>query len=222
MSAADPALATRVLAGTFACGEDVAHAVMHQARFESYPPRAALMSGRERDERVFVLVDGHARMSAFSMDGRLVVIDDFFAGDLFGEGALTGEASSADEVTAVERSEAGIIAAPAMVALMGQYSAVAMAISRLLIARLGALTRKLVEGSTLSATGRIHAELLRLAGDDLRISPAPVNAQLALRVSSTRETVSRTISALVKRGIVAKDGDDLVVVSPHRLEELVY
>lgn len=224
MSAADPALATRILCSTFACDEEVALVVAAKAHFEIYPARSALMSGRSRDERLFVLIDGHARMLAYSMDGRLVVIEDYFAGDLFGEGALSGEVASADEVSAVARTEAGVIPAPAMIGLMGQYSVIAMAISRRLIARIGTLTRRLVEGSTLSATGRVHAELLRLArmGDGTRISPAPVNAQLALRISSTRETVSRTINALLGRGILRRDGDDLLVLSPHRLEELVF
>jgi CRP-like cAMP-binding protein len=216
--------AREVIAACLACGPDIAEVVTARARLEAYPPRAALRTGHEPDERLFIVIDGHARMHAYSLDGRLVVVEDFFSGDLFGEGALTGAASSADEVSAVEQTVAGIIAAPEMVALMSQYSAVAMAMSRLLVARLASLTRRLVEGSTLSATGRIHAELLRLAraGDGTRISPAPVNAQLALRVASTRETVSRTVSALLKRGILARDGEDLLIVSPHRLEELVY
>jgi CRP/FNR family transcriptional regulator, cyclic AMP receptor protein len=44
----------------------------------------------------------------------------------------------------------------------------------------------------------------------------------ALHVQSTRETVSRTISALEKRGIIKRDGDALTVVAPHRLEELIF
>ena len=99
-----------------------------------------------------------------------------------------------------------------------------LAISRRLIARLAEQNRRLAESSTLSAAGRVHAEILRLAraSSDLTIRPAPVLSQLAMHVQSTRETVSRTISALQKRGIVRRDESGLTVVAEHRLEELVY
>ena len=44
---------------------------------------------------------------------------------------------------------------------------------------------------------------------------------MAVRVQSTRETVSRAVSALERRGIVRRDGDALVIVATQRLEELV-
>lgn len=229
MTSCDPApsgsaRAVAVFAGAFACEPDVAEAIRAQSRLQDYAPRQVILSGGEPDERLFVMIDGHARLHAYSTDGRLLAVEDFLPGSLFGESALTGDDPAGDEVTAIERSLAGIILAPAMVALMSRHGAVALAVSRMLVARLAALTRRLVESSTLSATGRVHAELLRLArgADGMRISPVPVNSQLALRVSSTRETVSRTISALLKRGILRREDDALVVVSPHRLEELVF
>ena len=44
---------------------------------------------------------------------------------------------------------------------------------------------------------------------------------LAVRVHPTRETVSRTLSALERRGIVRREADALVVVAPHRLEGMI-
>ena len=69
----------------------------------------------------------------------------------------------------------------------------------------------------------MHAELLRQAreGPDLTIRPGPVLSDLALRVSTTRETASRAVNALERRGIIRRDADALVVVAPHRLEELI-
>ncbi len=68
----------------------------------------------------------------------------------------------------------------------------------------------------------IHAELLRLArlGDGRTIRPPPVLAALATRVNSTRETVSRTINALERRGLIRRDAKQIVIVSPRALEEL--
>ena len=93
----------------------------------------------------------------------------------------------------------------------------------MLVARLARASRRLAEGATLSATGRIYAELLRQAraGGGMAIEPVPVLSVVALTVQSTRETVSRTLNDLVKRGIVRREPHRLVVVAPHRLEELI-
>jgi CRP/FNR family transcriptional regulator, cyclic AMP receptor protein len=212
------------LAQIFACAEDVSAQIHGQSRSASYPPRAIIVSFGVRCEHVYIVLAGRARARAFSLDGRQAVLEDFTSGDIIGESALLTVADSAHEVVAIDLVEAAVMLAHAMVALMSTHASVALAISRRMIARLAEQNRRLAESSTLSATGRIHAELLRLARetDDLTIRPAPVLSQLAMHVQSTRETVSRTISALDKRGIIRRDDAGLTVVAEHRLEELVY
>jgi DNA-binding transcriptional regulator YhcF (GntR family) len=53
------------------------------------------------------------------------------------------------------------------------------------------------------------------------IRPVPVLTELAVRVSTTRETASRAVKAVERRGIVRRDSDSLTVVAPQRLEELI-
>ena len=86
-------------------------------------------------------------------------------------------------------------------------------VSRALLRQLRAASLRVTERSTLSASGRVHAELLRLAHlrDGRTIRPAPVLSSLAVRIHSTRETVSRAINALERRGIIRRDGDALVI-----------
>jgi DNA-binding MarR family transcriptional regulator len=92
-----------------------------------------------------------------------------------------------------------------------------------MVERLQQTAARMYAHVALSAVGRVHAELLRLARQsaDLTIRPGPVLSDLALRVSTTRETASRAVNALERRGIIRRDADTLVVVAPHRLEELV-
>jgi CRP/FNR family transcriptional regulator, cyclic AMP receptor protein len=110
------------------------------------------------------------------------------------------------------------------VRLMESYSCVGVAITRHLSGRLATMRRRMVEAAMLSATGRIAAELLRRAdaSEDRTIRPMPVFSDFAITVQSTRETVSRTVSQLEKRGVVKRVEGGLQIVAPHRLEELVY
>ena len=224
MDVAGPTDAQLVLAQTFGCDSAVAAAIAGKARLRDYPARAVIVEGERVVEHVHVLMDGHARMCAFAVDGRLVAVEEYSTGDLFGEAGLFEAEPARHDILAVVASKGAAFANAVFLDLMTNYHCVGLAVSRRLVARLSAITRRMVEGATLSATGRIHAELLRQAqsGIAMTISPAPVLSNFALQVQSTRETVSRTISALERRGIVWRDEHCLRVVAPHRLQELVY
>lgn len=212
-----------LIASTFDCPPELAELIGHKAHLRDHLPRTTIVHGDDPAAHVYLVFAGHARMLAFAFEGRMSVIEDYHGGDLFGERGLFGEATSLHDVTAVMHSRIGAFANPDFLGLMTNYACVALAVSRILVARLEAAQRRLAEGATLSVKGRICAELLRLAraGPDLTITPAPVLARLALAVGSTRETVSRTIASLERRGIIRRDGDGLLLVAPHRLEDLV-
>jgi CRP-like cAMP-binding protein len=76
--------------------------------------------------------------------------------------------------------------------------------------------------STLSAPGRVHAELMRLAGPDHRIVPPPKVTALALNANTSRETASRAISALERRGVISRSDRHMTIVAPRMLEDMVY
>ncbi|UVO54723.1 Crp/Fnr family transcriptional regulator [Sphingomonas sp. SUN039] len=219
-----PLDAPGVIAAAFGCEAAVASIVATKAAYRHYPARSMIAGSEALPQQLYIVIAGRARMLAYAIDGRLVVVEDFKAGALFGEGALFDSAAASHEVTAVDPVDAGAFERHVFLTLMSGYSCIALAVSRLLVARLEATTRRLVEGATLSAAGRIHAELLRQArsSPDMTIRPAPVLATLALSVQSTRESVSRAINALQKRGIIRRDEVALTVVAPHRLEELIY
>jgi len=77
------------------------------------------------------------------------------------------------------------------------------------------LTARVVEFSTLAVRHRIQAELLRLAGalpsgaNTAILSPAPTHAEIASRISTHREAVTRELSWLEDKGIIAKEGRTL-------------
>jgi CRP-like cAMP-binding protein len=213
-----------VLGETFACNEATAAALAARARLRQWAAHSVIVAGERAHDHVHVLVDGQARMMAFAIDGRLVAIEDYARGDLLGEAALFEPDAAGHDIAAVIASTSAAFGHAVFLDLMTNYSCVALAVSRRLVARLSRITQRMVEGATLSANGRIHAELLRQAqaSEDLTIRPPPVLSQFALHVQSTRETVSRAINALEKRGIITRDDHGLRVVAPHRIEELIY
>jgi CRP-like cAMP-binding protein len=89
------------------------------------------------------------------------------------------------------------------------------------------MAERVIELSTLGVQNRIHAELLRLAADagvldnTARLSPAPTHAEIASRVSTNREQVTREFSALARGGLLRKERNALVVLDVARLQRTV-
>ena len=83
------------------------------------------------------------------------------------------------------------------------------------------------EFSTLTVSNRIHAELLRLAGGDAGkqnavISPPPRHAEIASRVSTHREAVTRELNVLARAGILKQEREALHILDLPKLAHMVH
>ena len=87
---------------------------------------------------------------------------------------------------------------------------VAQALLPQLVTKIRALTTRVYEFSTLAVNNRIQAELLRLAslapreGKSAHIVPAPTHVEIASRVSTHREAVTRELNRLSRIGIIER------------------
>jgi CRP-like cAMP-binding protein len=213
-----------VLRLAFACSEEVASAISRCAVERSFAARAIIVRQGDVGAEVFLLLTGRAQALLSGQDGQLVLLQEYLPGDLFGAvGGLDHQPAEA-EVSAAEPSRTAVFRAADFLRLIEMHGALGVAVSGMLMRQLRAARARIAERTILSAAGRVHAELLRLAraGDGVTIRPAPVLAALAVRVHSTRETVSRTIAALERRGLIRREPDALILVAPHRLSELVF
>jgi CRP/FNR family cyclic AMP-dependent transcriptional regulator len=86
---------------------------------------------------------------------------------------------------------------------------------------------RIMELSTLAATQRVYAELLRMAEPDAAgqslwvIRSMPPLRDIASRVSTTRETVARALGQLYPTGLVRRKGRNLYLMDRGGLEKLV-
>ncbi|GEQ99369.1 transcriptional regulator Crp [Iodidimonas gelatinilytica] len=187
-------------------------------RIKRFSPRKTIVMHDETDNDVFLILKGRARADVVSVEGQDVWIDDLTPGDLFGEMAALGDMPRTAEIRAVTEVTVALYSAKVFIGLMQRHGNLGIIVSRRLIEHLRNTTRRMFELSALSAPGRIYAELLRLA--DFKegelsqwgvIRPVPVISVLARRVNSTRETASRTINDLVRRGLIVKKSGYLLI-----------
>ncbi len=216
-----------VIKSAFGCDQMIAEVIDEKAHYLAHEAQSTILWRGEESEHACLMIAGRAQAVSYSAAGQLILIYTYGPGDVFGESAALGmdAGSASGQIMATLPSEVGHFTNAVFIGLIEGYGAVALAVSRLLTKRLGQAQQRMIEASTLSTAGRIHAELLRQAratGADMTIRPAPVFTEFALLVHSTRETVSRTINQLEKRGIIKRGREGLTVVAPHRLEEEIY
>jgi CRP-like cAMP-binding protein len=107
------------------------------------------------------------------------------------------------------------------------HPSVAVALLQQLTGLLRLYSERVFEFSTLAVNNRIHAELLRLARDhsngsnQASIVPAPTHAEIASRVSTSREAVTRELNNLARSGLVEQHGRELKVLDLAQLSHMV-
>lgn len=191
---------------------------------KSFPNATPINFQGESAEYVGLIVSGSAKAVSYSAKGEETWLGKFSEGEFFGHMSFLTQQPVSFEMTAEGNLTALILPVNKLNMLLDEHSELGLALAKDLAARLETMINRLVEALTLSAKGRICAELIRLSNpigvDPQRhvIRPNPIFVELALRVNSTRETVSRTVSDLQKKGVVSRMPGALIVEHPERLK----
>jgi|RhiMethySRZTD1v2_1073278.scaffolds.fasta_scaffold74447_3 CRP-like cAMP-binding protein len=202
-------------------------ALAQQCRWRRFTDGQRVVSREAQDRDVYLIIAGRVRATAFSTTGRQVTYRDIRAGDWFGDlAAIDGRARSAD----IEALEDTVVASMSPVVfrkLVHEHPTVCDCVLDRLVGLVRDLTERIFEFSTLGVQNRVHTELLRLAheagihGNVARLQPAPKHADIAGKVSTYREQVTRELSAMVKQGLLQRDSGALVIPDVARLERIV-
>jgi CRP/FNR family transcriptional regulator, cyclic AMP receptor protein len=176
---------------------------------------------------VFFVVEGTVNIVGFSATGREITFATAQAGDTVGELAAIDEQPRSASVVASADSLLAVLPAEPFVELLRRHGEITFKLLR----RLSTIVRRgdarVVELSSLQATQRVYAELLRLAKPDAAapdlwtIKPLPTLRDLASQASTTRELVASALSQLYPSGLIRRKGDALYIIDRAALEEIV-
>ena len=183
---------------------------------------------RHTDSRdVFFVINGSVRVAIYSLSGQMVTFDDLSSGDHFGDMAAIDGAPRSASVVVLADTLLASLSPGSFLKIVHDHPSLALDLMRNLTSIIRVSTDRIMDLSTLGAQNRVHAEILRLAnlaykeGAPTVISPSPPHADLASRVSTTRETVSRVINGLSRRKIIERSRNSLVILDVERLEKMV-
>lgn len=166
---------------------------------------------------VFFVTSGVVRVLIYAKSGREVILADLQPGGFFGElAAIDGKPRSAG-VLAVTDAVIAAMPGPVFMEVLRTFPDVCTEVLKLLAARIRALDNRVLEYSSLNVRQRIHSELLRLSRPDPDdssrgiVSPPPIHADIAARVSTHREAVAREMKRLERLNLLERRRGALVL-----------
>lgn len=187
---------------------------------------AIIMTEGGESKEVYLICSGKVQVLLLSPHGREVILRDLGPDRIFGEtGVIDGLPRSAN-IVALEDCVLAHMRAEEFLAFIDTVPGAGLWTARMLAGRLRDVTERAFELATLPVAARVHTELLRLAaetgvtGDYVLISKMPRHADLAARIGTHREAVTRELNLLAGEGILRQSGREVEILSLAKLQSL--
>lgn len=162
-----------------------------------------VLSRGEASTDLLIVQEGRLRAVLYGADGREVSLRELSTGQLIGELAAVDGGVRSVSIVAVADSRLMALSRQAFQELIDSSPAAVTWLMRRLVNQVRSLTDRVFELSALNVQTRLHCELLRLSrkhGGE--INPSPTHAELASRIATHREAVTRELSMLEERKVL--------------------
>lgn len=185
---------------------------------EVLPSEARILDQGASASSIVVLGRGRARVEHVASGGRAVPLGYRGSGDMLGESCLGQGAEHTETATAMEEVEAVRIPLAVMHSLMASDPALSSAVMALMLARQRDIEERIESMLFRNVEGRLAEFLLKAAErwgvptpKGTLISAPITHLEIAQSIGSTRETVTLTLGALRREGLLDVAGRRLIV-----------
>jgi len=173
---------------------------------------------------VFFVHSGQARVVIVT-SGREIILRDIHEGEYFGEfSAIDGKPRSA-AIRAIVDTIVARMSAVVFWETIRRHPDVCEKVLKSLVVQLRTLNDRTNEHANLDVRHRLCSELLRLSRTTTEgrivISPPPTHAELAARISSHREAVTKFLNALERSGLISRSPSAIVLTDAEGLRRVV-
>ncbi len=183
----------------------------------------------EPGEALYIILEGSVKISSYSAEGREIVLSLLGKGSFFGEMSLLDKQPRSATVTTMENAKFAQIRRSDIEPLLLKQPGIALKLLAEVVSRLRRTSQVLERISSMDVPHRLYAYLTdhcqrfgQREDDQWYTTVLPTHQLLADQLSTSRETVSRAISALKKEGILVQgEGRGKMKVDVQALETLL-
>jgi CRP/FNR family transcriptional regulator, cyclic AMP receptor protein len=203
----------------------VAQATAHVVT-RSHPANQVILLENDWGGSVYFILNGWVKIRTYNLDGKEVTLNILGQGELFGEMAALDEVPRSTDVITLTPTSIGSMPAQDFVHLIHSEPVAGVRLAQLMAKRLRQVNRRLRlrESDSMS---RVADTLLflaegqgksRLQGTEIPNLP---HRELSSLSGLARETVTRVLTRLERRGLIKRENDILCIPDPQALEKLI-
>jgi CRP-like cAMP-binding protein len=212
----------------FKCLDDEACGLVSKlVKWKKYNKGAEVIPYQGEGDDVYFIASGSVRVTIYSFTGKEVSYQDLDPGEMFGELSAIDQSPRTASVITLESSRIGVISRNDYWRLIEQYPGVAAAAMKRLAGLVRFLIDRVYQYGALDVKDRVRMEVLRLAranmsNDDIAtIHNFPTHREIANRVNTHREAVTRELNKLTRLGLIEQSQRVLTVTSVLQLQKVL-
>lgn len=207
--------------------EQTQKVLAQRCSWRTYETNELVIDYEEETRDVRFIVSGWVRIIVRLATGKEMILAEMRDGDYFGEIAAIDNSGRSANVTALSRSQMCIMPQSVFMEALETLPQINKQVLQMLANRVRSLNGRLAEHSFLQTKHRLYSELLRLSKPRMghegqrSISPPPTQKELASRIGTRREVVSREMANLKRGKIIDKTTGALVLCQVEKLNAMI-
>lgn len=198
-------------------------ALLAQARETTARKGDALIRQGDDADSLLILIDGQARITVYSANGREIVLEYAGPGTVLGEIALLDGGTRTASVIAMGPVRYLTLPRSVFERVLAENHRIALRLMRELAARLRRANQTIENDRAYAAGPRLARFLIRLAGEEDAAKPAVIRlsqTELALFAGISRENINRQLAQWGQDGIVTVEHGSLTILDRLTLEDI--
>jgi len=183
-----------------------------------YAKDSVVFFEKERGDSLFMILSGRIKVTILGDDGREIILSMLGAGDFFGEMALLDDEPRSASAIAAEDSELLSLSRADFESLVRENPSITMGLIRVLTARLRHANQQISTLALLDVYGRVANVILDMAREEgKRLKDGRVvvrratHQEIANRIGTTRETVTRMLKELERQRLIHVEGKEMIL-----------
>ena len=195
--------------------------------WNTFPKDFSILSHRELSNDIYFIASGVIKATTFSYTGKEIAYQNITAGEMFGEVSAIDGKHRTTNVLAIESCVIGKMSSTDFWEVIKNHHSISAAVLTRLTGMVRFLCERVYEYGALGVSDRIRSEILKCAEDintndkNILIDNMPTHEEIANRVSTHREAVTKEFSRLYKEGYLIKEGKTIVIPDAKRLKALI-
>ncbi|NJO39386.1 MAG: Crp/Fnr family transcriptional regulator [Cyanobacteria bacterium CRU_2_1] len=192
----------------------------------NHPPNQVILLENDWGSSVYFILEGWVKIRTYNLDGKEVTLNILGKGELFGEMAPLDEVPRSTDVITLVPTIIGNMPAQDFVQLLNSEPQSGIRLAQLMARRLRQVNRRLRlrESDSVSRVADILLFLAdgqgKLAEQGIEIPNLP-HRELSSLSGLARETVTRVLSKLEKKGLIQRDREILCIPNLDALERML-